>query len=83
MLVRSPPATTRREGSARRSTPTPCKLSPDDEIYLQTLSQADGAVDVRRSGSSGFWEPSMISKGGYDSNTGPKHPATPENLTCG
>ena len=58
------------------------KLSPDAEIYLQELSLADGAVDVRRSGSSGFRELSMIFKGDYNSNSSPKHPDHPGNFTC-
>jgi Ca2+-binding RTX toxin-like protein len=58
-------------------------LAPGMIDFLQTLSQGDGADNVKTSSSSGFRETGLVFSADIKSNTNPVHPDTPGHFTCG
>jgi Ca2+-binding RTX toxin-like protein len=57
-------------------------LAPGMIDFLQSLSEGDGAKDVKTSTSSGFRETAIVFNPDIKSNTNPVHPDTPGHFTC-
>jgi Ca2+-binding RTX toxin-like protein len=57
--------------------------SPGLIAFLQELSQADGAVDTKVEGSSGFDELAMVFPNEAGDNSHPIHPDNPGHFVCG
>ena len=56
--------------------------SPSLEAFLQNLSAADGAVNTRTAGSSGFRELAYVFANERGQNSHPPHPDHPGHFTC-
>lgn len=50
--------------------------------YLEDMAEADGLVEVRTPGSSGYDELAMVYKKDINSNANPAHPDTPGHFSC-
>jgi Ca2+-binding RTX toxin-like protein len=57
-------------------------LAPGMVDFLQSLSEGDGARDVKTGTSSGFRETGIVFNADIKSNTNPVHPDTPGHFTC-